>query len=78
MVVAKKGLCLVVPAQMQPRSGGCRGGGVKSLSLERMQGCAADPVCVKGEVFAYVGLPQNLKDLKDWKATTQAMVLVIQ
>jgi hypothetical protein len=29
-----------------------------------MQGCAADPVYVKGEVFAYVGLPQNLKDLK--------------
>ena len=30
-----------------------------------MQSCAADPVYVKGEVFAYVGLPQNLKDLKD-------------
>ena len=30
-----------------------------------MQGFAADPVYVKGEVFAYVGLPQNLKDLKD-------------
>ena len=29
------------------------------------QGFAADPVYVKGEVFAYVGLPQNLKDLKD-------------
>ena len=26
---------------------------------------AADPVYVKGEVFAYVGLLQNLKDLKD-------------
>ena len=25
---------------------------------------AADPVYVKGEVFAYVGLPQSLKDLK--------------
>ena len=24
----------------------------------------ADPVYAKGEVFAYVGLPQNLKDLK--------------
>ena len=31
---------------------------------ERTQGFAADPVYVKGEVFAYVGLPQNLKDLK--------------
>jgi hypothetical protein len=29
-----------------------------------MQGFAADPVYVNGEVFAYVGLPQNLKDLK--------------
>ena len=28
-----------------------------------MQGCAADPIYVKGEVFTYVGLPQNLKDL---------------
>jgi len=36
-----------------------------------MQGFAADPVYAKGEVFAYVGLPQNLKDppppLKDLK-----------
>ena len=30
-----------------------------------MQGFAADPVYAKGEVFAYVGLPQTLKDLKD-------------
>ena len=30
-----------------------------------MQGFAADPDCWKGEVFAYVGLPQNLKDLKE-------------
>ena len=29
------------------------------------QGFAADPVYVKGEVFAYVGLPQNLKDLTE-------------
>jgi len=35
------------------------------LHSERTQGFAADPVYVKGEVFAYVGLPQNLKDLKD-------------
>ena len=35
------------------------------LQSERTQGFAADPVYVKGEVFAYVGLPQNLKDLKD-------------
>ena len=33
------------------------------LQSERTQGFAADPVYVKGEVFAYVGLPQNLKDL---------------
>ena len=33
-----------------------------------MQGFAADPVYAKGEVFAYVGLPQNLKDLKDGSA----------
>jgi len=32
-----------------------------------MQGFAANPVYVKGEVFAYVGLPQNPKDLKDLK-----------
>ena len=31
----------------------------------RRQGFAADPVYAKGGVFAYVGLPQNLKDLKD-------------
>ena len=30
-----------------------------------MQGFAADPVYAKGEVFAYVGLPRNLKDLKE-------------
>ena len=29
-----------------------------------LQGFAADPDYWKGEVFAYVGLPQNLKDLK--------------
>ena len=32
---------------------------------ERMQGFAADLVYVKGEEFAYVGLPQNPKDQKD-------------
>jgi len=39
------------------------------LQCERMQGFAADPVYVKCEVFAYVGLPQNLetpKGLKVW------------
>ena len=35
-----------------------------SRSSERTQGFAADPDYWKGEVFAYVGLPQNLKDLK--------------
>jgi hypothetical protein len=35
------------------------------LQSGRMQGFAADPVYAKCEVFAYVGLPQNLKDLKD-------------
>ena len=39
------------------------------LQSERMQGFAADPVYVKGEVFAYVGSIQNLKDLKDLRAT---------
>ena len=34
------------------------------LHAERTQGFAADPDYWKGEVFAYVGLPQNLKDLK--------------
>jgi hypothetical protein len=34
------------------------------LKDPRMQGFAADPVYVKGEVFAYVGLLQNLKDPK--------------
>ena len=33
------------------------------LHSERTQGFAADPDYWKGEVFAYVGLPQNLKDL---------------
>ena len=37
------------------------------LQSERTQGFAADPVYVKGEVFDYVGLPQNLKDLKGFK-----------
>ena len=32
---------------------------------ERAQGFTADPDYWKGEVFAYVGRPQNLKDLKD-------------
>ena len=35
------------------------------LHSERTQGFAADPDNWKGEVFAYVGLPQNLKDLPD-------------
>ena len=35
------------------------------LQSQRMQGFAADPDYWKGEVFAYVGLPQNLKDLKE-------------
>ena len=37
------------------------------LQSERMQSFAADPVYVKGEVTAYVGRNQNLKDLKDRK-----------
>ena len=37
------------------------------LHSERTQGFAADPDYYwKGEVFACVGLPQNLKDLKDF------------
>ena len=35
------------------------------LQSERMHGFAAEPVYAKGEVFAYVGLPPNLKDLKE-------------
>jgi len=35
------------------------------LHSERTQGFAADPDYWKGEVFTYVGLPQNLKELKD-------------
>jgi hypothetical protein len=35
------------------------------LRSERTQGFTADPDYWKGEVFAYGGLPQNLKDLKD-------------
>ena len=38
------------------------------LQSERMQGSAADPVYVKGEVFAYVGRIHNLKDLKNGRA----------
>ena len=34
------------------------------LHSERTQGFAADPDYWKDEAFAYVGLPQNLKDLK--------------
>ena len=55
------------------------------LHSERTQGFAADPDYWKGEVFAYVGLPQNLKDLKDltrscasappcWKTLDTALV----
>ena len=34
-----------------------------------MQGFTVDPVYAKGEVFAYVGSIQNLKDLKDLTPT---------
>jgi len=40
------------------------------LHSERTQGFAADPDYWKGEVFAYVGLPQNLKDLKGYTLQT--------
>ena len=40
------------------------------LRSERTQGFDADPDYWKGEVFAYVELPQNLKDLKDRKPWT--------
>ena len=39
------------------------------LHSERTQGFAADPDYWQGEVFAYVGLPQNLKDLGDLRVT---------
>ena len=40
---------------------------IRHCQPERTQGFAADLVYVKGEVFAYVGLPQNLKDQKEPK-----------
>ena len=40
------------------------------LHSERTQGFAADPDYWKGEVFAYVGRNQNLKDLKVSKVST--------
>ena len=39
---------------------------------------AADPDYWKGEVFAYVGLPQNLKDLKDRKPLADKNVVGLQ
>ena len=45
-----------------------------SAVLSRRQGSAADPVYVKGEVFAYVRLPQNLQDLKDVKGVSLGYV----
>ena len=41
------------------------GGRDPLLHSERTQGFAADPDYWKGEVFAYVGRNQSLKDLKD-------------
>jgi hypothetical protein len=38
-----------------------------SAGTASAQGFAADPDYWKGEVFAYVGLPQNLKTLEDLK-----------
>ena len=50
----------------------CTAGSSRSLlQSERTQGFAADPGYWKGEVFAYVGLPQNLKDLKGYFAHTK-------
>ena len=46
--------CLICTVLLDPRD--------PLPQSERTQGVAADPVYVKGEVFAYVGLPQNLKD----------------
>ena len=43
-----------------------------------MQGFAADPVYVKGEVFACVGLPQNLKDLQDARGSVGRLVLKLE
>ena len=39
-----------------------------------MQGCAADPVYMKGEVFAYVGRNQNLKERKQGFSAEQVPV----
>ena len=48
------------------------------MQSERMQGFTADPVYAKGEVFAYGGLPQNLKDLKDQGAPIPLSIPVTQ
>ena len=39
--------------------------------IRKDAGLYCGPRLRKGEVFAYVGLPQNLKDLKDLKAELQ-------
>ena len=48
-----------------PRGPSERGGGKK----KKTQDLTADPDYWKGEVFAYVGLPQNLKDLKGFSGS---------
>jgi len=49
-------------ANVRSERGGVNTG--RHAQSEKTQGLAADPVYVKGEVFAYVGPPQNLKNLK--------------
>ena len=48
---------------------GARTTNTSEVAHERTQGFAADPDYWKGEVLAYVGLFQNLKDLKDGSRT---------
>ena len=45
------------------------------LRSERTQGFTADPDYWKGEMFAYVGSIQNLKDLKARYLCTQAATI---
>ena len=40
---------------------------IQSTKAPKDAGLYCGPRLRKGEVFAYVGLPQNLKDLKDLK-----------
>ena len=46
------------------------------LAIRKAAGLYCGPRLRKGEVFAYVGLPQNLKDLKDPRGASSLLVLL--